>query len=57
MSGIRIAAGGASAPAVTVRAKASGTSSQLKLFHELLVKIGFEYIKDSFLTFCGVIGG
>jgi hypothetical protein len=52
-----MAAGGVSARAGTVMAKASAARRQLKLFHALFVKLGFEFIKDSSLSFRGVIVG
>jgi hypothetical protein len=52
-----MAEGDVSPRADVVRAKASAGSSQLKLFRELLVKLGFEYIKDSFLLLGVVMAG
>src|ERR1035437_4126508 len=55
MSANGMAAGCVSARAETMRAKASAASSQLKLFHELLVKLGFVFIESSFLSFRVVV--
>src|SRR5271169_4984721 len=49
MSEKGMAAGCVPARAGTVRAKASAGSSQLKLCHESLVELGFEFTTDSFL--------
>jgi hypothetical protein len=57
MSENGMAAGCVSPQAGTVRAKASAARSQLKLFRELLVKSGFEYIKDFFLLLGVVMTG
>jgi hypothetical protein len=52
-----MAAGGVSARAGIVKAKARAVSSQLNPFHELLVKLGLVFIEDSFLPFHAVIVG
>jgi hypothetical protein len=56
MSEIGIAAGWVPARAGTMSAKASAASSQLKLSHELLVKLRFEFIMESSLFAVTVFG-